>query len=356
MKNRSKIILLGAAVSAFLCGCAKEKTESEADSIKREFEAWMSLNYPGATASGRGVYIINDVPGTGDAISPGTDKFAIVRFVWKDLDKNIETSTEETLAKQLGKYKEVNYYGPVAWAFYPQAIYAGFYDAISGMRTGGTREFISPSWLNTYSDYPSEEQYLKKYKSDECHDASIVKVTLLDKTSDIVRYQIDSIERYIVRNMGSKRDSAFLGYYYIRTQAPADEESLKDSTVYINYTGRLLNGKVFDTTIEDTARLHNIYDASKTYEPQKVYIGESVDKVSMGSNASASSSSSGAGTTNITASGLVRGFAYTLFNMKHYEKGTCIFVSSYGYSSSGSGRSIPAYSPLRFDIELVDKP
>ena len=73
MKNRSKIILLGAAVAAFLCGCAKEKTESEADSIKREFEAWMSLNYPGATASGRGVYIINDVPGTGDAISPGTE-------------------------------------------------------------------------------------------------------------------------------------------------------------------------------------------------------------------------------------------------------------------------------------------
>ena len=355
MKKTLTIIMLCAA-AAFLCGCAKEKTESASDSVKREFEAWMSINYPGATASGRGVYIINDIPGAGDALTPETDLFAIVSYVWKDLDNNIEATTEEALAKQTGKYKEANFYGSATWAFYPEAIYAGIYDAINGMKIGGTREFISPTWLNTYSDYPTEEQYLKKYKSSDCHGSSILSVTLLNKTSDIVKYQIDSIERYMLRNTGAKHDSTFFGYYYIRTKAPTDDESLKDSTVYINYTGRLLNGKVFDTTVEDTAKFYNIYNASKSYEPQKVYIGENVDKVSMGSDASASSSSSGYGTTDKTASGLIRGFAYTLFNMKHYEQGTCIFVSSYGYSSSGSGSSIPAYSPLRFDIELVDKP
>ncbi len=42
--------------------------------------------------------------------------------------------------------------------------------------------------------------------------------------------------------------------------------------------------------------------------------------------------------------------------MRAMEKGIGIFWSDLGYGKSGSGNSIPAYSPLVFEIEIVEKP
>ncbi len=352
MRIQQLTILLSAVAAALLCGCAKEHTESEADAAKREFDAWLAKNYPNATRTGRGVYIVSDTPGTGAAFNTDYDVFAVVDYVWKDLQGNVTATSEADLAKQIGTYKPANFYGSSTWAIFPTETYAGIYDGIKDMRVGGARVFITPSWLNTNADYSSEEKYLKKYDPDDCTPSSIITVTLLEKIEDIEKYQIDSIDRYNIRTFGHKLDSARIGYYYLQTQKPTDDLSLKDSTVYINYTGRLLNGQVFDTTIEDTAKLYNVYEPSRDYEPIKVSMGESVDKLKLGD----SESNSGVATSNMTSEGVIRGFAYTVFNMKHYEKGTCIFISSYGYAAKGSGSTIPAYAPLRFDIELVDKP
>jgi FKBP-type peptidyl-prolyl cis-trans isomerase len=42
--------------------------------------------------------------------------------------------------------------------------------------------------------------------------------------------------------------------------------------------------------------------------------------------------------------------------MGAFEKGIAVFTSPYGYSNSGSGSSIPGYSPLVFELEVVAKP
>ena len=55
-------------------------------------------------------------------------------------------------------------------------------------------------------------------------------------------------------------------------------------------------------------------------------------------------------------SSMISGFAKTLWQMKDMEKGVGVFYSNLGYSYSGSGASIPGYSPLIFEIELVAKP
>ena len=102
---------------------------------------------------------------------------------------------------------------------------------------------------------------------------------------------------------------------------------------------------MFDTTIADTAKVHNIYSSSKTYSPVKITWGKSYTDLKMTASGSSSSSS------------IIPGFQKTLWEMRHpYEKGVGMFFSLYGYGSSGSGKTIPSFSPLVFEIEIVDKP
>ena len=54
------------------------------------------------------------------------------------------------------------------------------------------------------------------------------------------------------------------------------------------------------------------------------------------------------------SSSLKKGFAYAVYRMHHGEEGTAVFWSDLGYGAGGSGSSIPAYSPLRFDIEVLE--
>ena len=57
-------------------------------------------------------------------------------------------------------------------------------------------------------------------------------------------------------------------------------------------------------------------------------------------------------------SSVVPGFSQTIWNMANCGPGTKaigVFYSDLGYGYSGSG-SIPAYAPLVFEIEIVEKP
>ena len=53
---------------------------------------------------------------------------------------------------------------------------------------------------------------------------------------------------------------------------------------------------------------------------------------------------------------MITGFAMTLWRMHPFGKAIGIFYSNYGYGYSGSGNTIPAYSPLMFEIEVVENP
>ncbi len=95
--------------------------------------------------------------------------------------------------------------------------------------------------------------------------------------------------------------------------------------VAINYTGRLLDGKVFDTSLESVAKENGLYDDRRPYEPLSYRVGEQ---------------------------SLIRGWEKGIINQPAGSKLTLIIPSSLGYGPQPVG-SIPANSSLIFDLEIV---
>ncbi len=129
---------------------------------------------------------------------------------------------------------------------------------------------------------------------------------------------------------------------YVKTnkiKATADEEGLYvvvnkkghgpkveiGRDVAINYTGRLLDGKVFDTSLEPIAKSNNIFDEHRKYGPLTYKVGEKP---------------------------LIRGWEKGVINQPAGSKLTIIMPSALGYGPREVG-IIPANSPLVFDIEIV---
>lgn len=352
------------AAALFMISCAKTETTGPNDAYKRYFDAWMHLNHPDVTPSGLGIYVVEDVQGNGEAVKESG--FILVDYKTTDLDGNITTYTDALTAKQLGEYNRTNYYGSKFWTTTETTIPAGVRDAIVGQPVGTYRKVIIPSWLMSYQAYDNEADFLNPpLKKNEEYDASsfsntIYEVTIKDYTDNIEDWQIDSIGRFFrnqsvlidgrpafkvfVTDGGSQMtatDTVSTGFYYKQLTAPESTKAFpNDTSVYINYVGKLLNGQVFDTNIERVAKDNYLFSDSATYEPIRINWGEEYTDITMGSDESS----------------VIGGFAKTLWQMKSMEKGVGVFYSTLGYGYSGSGSSIPAYAPLIFEIELVAKP
>lgn len=328
-------VLIISTVTVF--SCAKEPKAGTNDASKRYFDAWISTHHPDLKPTDMGEYIIEDKAGTGEELFDNDSiSYLFVKYTVTDLDGNVTSSTIASVQQQLGNYSKANYYGPVIWDREETGIPAGIEYAIEGMKIGGYRKVIIPGWLMSYSRYDNESDYIKNVSGTNC----IYSLTLLGQTKDIYKWEVDSLEKYTAKYMENV-DSTGYGFYYQQLRAPSDTNAFdSDTTVYINYIGRLLNGQVFDTNIADTAKMYGIYSSSNTYAPTLINWGESYSKLTMTSSEST----------------MISGFAKALYGMKPMEKGRCVFYSPYGYGVSGSGSKIPAFAMLRFDIELVANP
>lgn len=342
---RLKTILLGGlAASALILspGCAKEGGLDTSSTEKDYIEAWIKEFHPEAKKSGLGIYILEDEPGTGASLTDD-DFFLFVNFTATDLEGNVSSTTYEKLSQQIGSYSAANYYGADVLIRDRAYSTVGILEMVNDMKVGGTRKAVIPGWLNVNDDYKTAEEYEKK--SSGTH--GIYTITIVDKESDIVQWELDTLGKYVMRNLGmSPADSVFKGYYCKTIKEPTDTATFtSDTNFYIHYTGRLLNGHVFDTTVEDTAKVHGIYSPSKSYTP--MYVSPAADDYK-DTQIAADATSSGSKT--------VEGFAYCLYKLRPFEKVICAFYSDLGYGYSGSEPSIPKFAPLVFEIEVVAAP
>lgn len=347
MMKKLTIYSMSLLAALVVAGCAKETSVSSGVSAKNYFDAWIQVHYshyPELVPTPLGAYVIEEKEGSGDLVGDYEQSpYILANYVVSLLDGEISSTTYESVAKQLGTYDETDYYGPVVWDRSANALYAGVDEAISGMRVGGTKTTVIPGWLFTGLRYDTPEEYVNNVSGTN----QIYQIEIAGIVDDIEKWELDSIGGYLSRHFPeiTPADSLKKGFYYVRTQEPSDTTAFPaDTTIYINYVAKRLDGQAFDTNIRDTAKFYGLYSSSSTYEPVQINwsgTDEDYTAITMGSSSNSST--------------VIDGFAYALWNMRPHEAGTSIFYSPLGYGSTGSGSKIPGFSPLRFDIYIVDK-
>jgi FKBP-type peptidyl-prolyl cis-trans isomerase len=116
------------------------------------------------------------------------------------------------------------------------------------------------------------------------------------------------------------------GLKYIVTQPSIKRKPLAGDTVLVNYTGRILNGKVFDSSIAADAKSAGLAQPGRTYEPISVVLGQGQ---------------------------VIPGWDEGLLLLHEGSKATFIIPSSLAYGEKGAGQDIGPYSTLLFDVEIV---
>jgi FKBP-type peptidyl-prolyl cis-trans isomerase len=135
----------------------------------------------------------------------------------------------------------------------------------------------------------------------------------------------EAIAEYIKANNITVQPNADGLYVVVKKKGNGPKVTM-GKQVSVNYTGRLLDGTIFDSSVESDARTGNVYDARRQYEPFTFQIG---------------------------AGQVMSGWDNGLLNQTVGTTLQLIIPSKEAYGSRGAGNRIPPYSPLVFDIEIV---
>lgn len=153
-----------------------------------------------------------------------------------------------------------------------------------------------------------------------------------DQTQEVIlERDKEAIQKYLQDNpIASVKEysepvEGFYMFWQVSTK-PERNALLRGDTVRVNYTGRTLDRRVFDSSIEQVAKDNGIFNSSRNYQPLRFPVGLGFT---------------------------ITGFEFAISMMHPGEKATVVFPSSLGYGSQANG-TIPANSPLIFELDLID--
>jgi FKBP-type peptidyl-prolyl cis-trans isomerase FkpA len=144
-------------------------------------------------------------------------------------------------------------------------------------------------------------------------------------TAKLAEQEAGTTATYIADNKLVLKTTAS-GLKYVITKPAVKRKPLPGDTVYVNYLGRTLDGKVFDTSIEAEAIKAGTKQEGRAYEPISFALGRGE---------------------------VIPGWDEGLQLLNEGSKATFIIPSKLAYGERGAGNDIPPYATLRFDVELV---
>lgn len=284
--------------------------EEEPDRLKEYLEA----NKIYAEPEESGLYFISKERGKGTKVEEG--KMVKIHYIVRLLNGSKVYSTYDTdkpMEIELGKRFETD----------------GFNEGLSKMRKGGKAEFIVPSDIGfgekgrgqvipPYStllyevevlDVRSKEEYRKEMKEERVReDAKREK-----EKEELKKKEPDLIEGYLEDNDIEVKPTES-GLYYIETEEGSGDYPKEGDEVEVNYKLYFLDGEL-------------LQDSRQSGKPYSFEIG---------------------------SDGVIKGWNEAIPLMKEGGKAKILLPSKLAYGEMGRGRRIPPYTPLLFEVELLD--
>lgn len=140
-----------------------------------------------------------------------------------------------------------------------------------------------------------------------------------------MKSESDDIANFIKENNITAKPTAD-GLYVIVKKRGNGPKVAMGKTISVNYTGRLLDGTIFDSSVESDARAAGNYNPQRKYEPMTYVVGK--DK-------------------------LIEGWEQGVMNQPEGTVLQLVIPSALAYGPRGNTPNILPYSPLVFDIEIV---
>jgi len=134
------------------------------------------------------------------------------------------------------------------------------------------------------------------------------------------------IEDYLIEN-NIEAQSTPEGLYYVITKEGNGEMPALGDKVHVAYTGTLLDGTLFDSSVEADAKAGGTYQAGRNYVPYAFPLGRGQ---------------------------VIKGWDIGIALLSKGAKATLYIPSGLAYGTRASGAVIAANSVLKFDVELVN--
>lgn len=146
---------------------------------------------------------------------------------------------------------------------------------------------------------------------------ALIEKVKTDETANAAKYITD-------HNLVLKTTASGLKYKIVTPTIK--RKPLAGDTLLVNYVGRTLDGKVFDSSIAAEAQKAGLQQPGRNYEPISIVIGQGQ---------------------------VIPGWDEGLLLMNEGSKVMFVVPSSLAYGEKGAGTDIKPYSTLVFDVELV---
>jgi FKBP-type peptidyl-prolyl cis-trans isomerase len=300
---------------------ARQKAEKEkAEKLKSEepakIQEYISKNKVTVTPTASGIYVITQNPGAGRSIAK-TD-FVKINLIVSSIDgKKIFSTLDQNR--------------PITFEFGKPFDTKGFDEAIALMKKGSKAIVVVPSAMGfgeqgkkdmngkdiiaPFSPVVYDIEVLDlKTKAENEKAVKEEEAAKKKAASEAMSKEPLQIQQYIKENKVTAKPTAS-GLYYIEKVKGKGPLAKAGNKVKVHYTGKLMNGKVFDSSLD-----------KKPATPFEFTLGQGQ---------------------------VIPGWDEGIMLMSAGGKATLIIPSKLAYGERGAGADIPAYSPLVFDVELI---
>lgn len=301
---------------------AKQKAEMiKNEKLKGEeagkLQAYLTQNNITQAPTSSGIYFIQQVPGSGPVVA--TSQFVKLNLTVSSID-----------GKKLFSTLDAN--KPVTMEFGKPFDTKGLDEAIGMMRKGSKAKVIVPSVMGfgekgrrnqqtgefiipPYTPVVYELEILDiKTKAQQENEQKAEDAKMKKAADEAKAKEPAMIQEYLKANKITAKPTAS-GLYYIETVKGKGAKPVVGKKVKVSYTGRLLNGKVFDSS----------FKGGKS-TPYEFPLGQGA---------------------------VIAGWDEAIGMMLVGGKATLIVPSKLGYGERQMGPDITPFSPLVFDVELV---